>query len=69
NRKSAYSKSGHFYFGETGHFYFGVTTAFRIMYIMLNRISETVAYTILFVATAQQREYLHLIHIDKYPNA
>ncbi len=35
----------------------------------LNRISETVAYTILFVATAQQREYLHLIHIDKYPNA
>ncbi|MCK4088103.1 hypothetical protein HCY58_13730 [Acinetobacter radioresistens] len=28
-----------------------------------------VAYTILFVATAQQREYLHLIHIDKYPNA
>ncbi|WP_416394401.1 OprD family outer membrane porin [Acinetobacter radioresistens] len=25
NRKSAYSKSGHFYFGETGHFYFGVT--------------------------------------------
>ena len=30
------------------------------MYIMLNRISETVAYTTLFVATAQQREYLRL---------
>lgn len=27
------------------------------MYIMLNRISKTVAYTTLFVATAQQREY------------
>ena len=27
------------------------------MYIMLNRISETVAYAILFAATAQQREY------------
>ncbi|MFV5502848.1 hypothetical protein, partial [Acinetobacter sp. 226] len=25
NCKSAYSKSGHFYFGETGHFYFGLT--------------------------------------------
>ncbi len=35
-------------------------TIVRIMYIMLNRISETVAYTILFVATAQQREYLRL---------
>lgn len=39
------------------------------MYIMLNRISEIVACTTLFVAIAQQREYLHLIHIDKYPNA
>lgn len=35
----------------------------------LNMISETVACTTLFVAIAQQREYLHLIHIDKYPNA
>jgi len=35
----------------------------------LTRISETVACTTLFVAIAQQREYLHLIHIDKYPNA
>lgn len=35
----------------------------------LNRISETVACTTPFVAIAQQREYLHLIHIDKYPNA
>lgn len=26
----------------------------------LNRISETVAYAILFAATAQQREYLRL---------
>lgn len=32
----------------------------RIMYIMLNRISETVAYAIQFAATAQQREYLRL---------
>ncbi len=35
-------------------------TIVRIMYIMLNRISETVAYTTLFVATAQQREDLRL---------
>ena len=39
------------------------------MYIMLNKMSETVACTTLFVATSQQRKYLHLIHIDKYPNA
>ncbi|MFX6498577.1 hypothetical protein ABTG19_16375, partial [Acinetobacter baumannii] len=37
NCRSAYSKSGHFYFGETGHFYFGVTIIVRIMYIMLNK--------------------------------
>lgn len=30
------------------------------MYIMLNRISETVAYTTLFAATAQQRDDLRL---------
>ncbi|MCO8077970.1 hypothetical protein, partial [Acinetobacter lwoffii] len=35
NRKSAYSKSGHFYFGETGHFYFGLTWIVRITRIML----------------------------------
>ncbi|WP_216075420.1 hypothetical protein, partial [Acinetobacter indicus] len=35
NCKSAYSKSGHFYFGETGHFYFGVTLEIRIRCIML----------------------------------
>ena len=29
------------------------------MYIMLNRISNTVAYTILFIATAHQRDDLN----------
>ncbi|WP_205666055.1 hypothetical protein, partial [Acinetobacter pittii] len=55
NCKYAYSKSGHFYFGETGHFYLGLTTTVRIMYIMLNkRFGKLLPYIrlwLLYVAT------------------
>ena len=36
NRKSTYSKSEHFYFGEIRHFYFWLTNQLRVRDFMLN---------------------------------